>query len=93
MLRSCVLLLEQAGLLAFWAFLVSAAVAGLVALISPRTFVRLSAQSSRWLDASKVLRWLDQTRFNVDPLVLPFSRLLGGITLASVALLAYLFTG
>jgi hypothetical protein len=70
-----------------WGMLVVTGVVGAVALLSPRIFAKLSAQTSRWVDSKKVLECLDK-RIDIDQYVLPFSRWLGAAVVASVTALA-----
>jgi hypothetical protein len=66
-----------------------AGLAGLLAVVSPRTFQKLAGQSGRWVDSSRALECLDR-KVDIDAYVLPRSRLLGVAVLVSVAVLAYL---
>jgi hypothetical protein len=66
---------------------------GLVALLSPRLFQRIATKGSHWIDTQKLIEQLDR-RYDVDRYVLPHSRLLGALVVASVVLLAgLLFRG
>ena len=87
------LLLEQAGGLIFWSFFASVAALAMIALASPNTLMRLSARSSRWMDPGIALKWLDQRRFEVDPILMPYSRLLGGAALVTLTVLALRLAG
>lgn len=79
----------------FWQTLLFASLgivglAGLLALISPRLFATVATSSSRWINTRRFLDYFDR-QVNVDRLILPHSRLLGGLVLASVAILGYVF--
>ena len=72
-----------------WLLLAFAGAAGVVALASPRLFAILSTNGSRWVDTQKLLQVLDK-RVDLDACVLPYSRVLGGLVIASVAVLGWL---
>jgi hypothetical protein len=74
-----------------WLLLALSGSLGLMALISPRCFHRVSAAGSRWVDTTKLIERLDR-RFDVDRYILPYSRVLGALVVASVAVLALLLT-
>jgi hypothetical protein len=65
-------------------------VTGLLALVSPRLFTTVASSSSRWINSRRFFEYFDR-QFNVDQFVLPHSRLLGVLVLASVAVLWYAF--
>lgn len=65
---------------------------GLLALLSPRLFAKLSAVGNRWVDTSSTLARLDR-RVDVDARILPYSRWLGLAVVVSVALLACMLYG
>lgn len=75
----------------FWLAIGLLTSVGFLAIISPKRFAALSTRGNRWIDTEKLLQPLD-ARIDVDRYVLPFSRLLGVAVLASVAMLAALFT-
>ena len=79
---------ELAHLL-LWGMLAFIALLGVLALLSPRLFSRISTAGSRWVDTSKLVEQLDR-RYDVDQYVLPHSRVLGALVVASVAVLALL---
>jgi hypothetical protein len=64
---------------------------GLLALVSPRWFHRVSTTGSRWVDTTKLIERLDR-RYDVDHYILPYSRVLGALVVASVGVLALLLT-
>lgn len=72
-----------------WLLLVLCGAAGAVALASPRLFATLANNGSRWVDTQKLLQVLDK-RIDLDAHVLPYSRVLGALVLASVAVLGWL---
>jgi len=74
-----------------WFLLGLAGAVGLIALVSPRWFALLSARSNRWIDTAKAVAWLDK-RIEVDAHLAPYTRVLGGAALLSVAVLAYFVT-
>ena len=74
-----------------WATLGIIAALGLLALVSPTRFAAVATRGNQWVDSAKYLEVLDR-KVDVDQLVLPFSRWLGAAVLASVALLAVLYT-
>lgn len=61
---------------------------GLLAIVSPRCFVRTAAACSRWVDSERLLRVFDR-RIDVDHWMLPHSRALGALVVLSVLLLGY----
>jgi len=75
----------------FWLAIGLLTSVGFLAIISPKRFASLSTRGNRWIDTEKLLQPLD-ARIDVDRYVLPFSRLLGVAVLASVAMLAALYT-
>ena len=75
---------------AVWAGLGIIGALGLLALFAPQRFAALTQHSSQWVDTEKILSSLDK-KVDVDQYVLPHSRILGGLVLAGVATLAYLF--
>jgi hypothetical protein len=72
-----------------WALLAVFGGLGILALVSPRHFTHVATEGSRWIDTDRILAWFDRS-YDVDRLVLPFSRLLGALVVASVAVLALL---
>lgn len=72
-----------------WVLLASAGLLGLFALINPKGFRKLSSEGSRWIDTQKLVALLDK-RVDVDQKILPHSRLLGGMVVASVMVLGWL---
>ena len=73
-----------------WSLLALFGCFGVLALVSPGRFRRLTQTSSRWVDTQKLLSTLD-TPIDVDRYVLPFSRALGAAVLIAVAVIGYLF--
>lgn len=63
---------------------------GLLALLSPRLFTAVATWGSRWINLQRFLDCLDK-RVDVDRLLIPHSRILGGAVLASVSVLGYVF--
>jgi hypothetical protein len=61
------------------------AVFGLIALVSPRTFAKLSQAGNHWVDTSRFFSKLD-TRVEIDSRVLPHSRWLGAAVLLALGL-------
>jgi hypothetical protein len=76
---------------ALWALLCVFGLLGALALFSPRHFHRVATEGSRWIDTDRILAWLDR-RYDVDSLVLPFSRVLGALVIASVIVLGWLLS-
>ena len=74
-----------------WVALGMIAALGLIAIVSPSRFAAIATRGNQWVDSGKYLEVLDR-KVDVDQLVLPFSRWLGVAVLASVALLAVLYT-
>lgn len=74
-----------------WVALGMIAALGLIAIVSPSRFAAIATRGNHWVDSGKYLEVLDR-KVDVDQLVLPFSRWLGVAVLASVALLAVLYT-
>lgn len=70
----------------FWGLVAVAGLPALIALVNPRWFARLDSQGDQWIDSSKVLACLDK-RVEIDHLLLPFSRLLGGAAVTALAVL------
>jgi hypothetical protein len=75
-------------LLMLWSLLGAAGVLGLIALVSPRWFAAIARVGNHWVDTSKWLARFD-TRVDVDARILPYSRHLGAVVIASVTLLAF----
>lgn len=63
---------------------------GLLALVRPRLFAAIATWGSRWINFHRFLDFLDR-RVDVDRLIIPHSRILGGAVLASVSVLGYVF--
>jgi hypothetical protein len=63
---------------------------GLLALVNPRLFAAVATFSSQWVNSKRFFDFLDR-RINVDKFVLPHSRLLGVLVLASVVAIGYVF--
>jgi hypothetical protein len=72
-----------------WALLLIFGLLGALALASPRLFERIATGGSRWIDTNQMLAVLDK-RYDIDRHILPFSRVLGALVLASVAVLGML---
>ena len=73
-----------------WFLFGAAGIVGVLAVISPRGFSKVVTQSSRWVDAGKLLAFLDK-RYDIDRYVLPYSRLLGFLVLGSVAVISWMY--
>lgn len=73
----------------FWGLVAVAGLPAVIALVNPGLFARLDSRGNRWIDSSKVLELLDK-RIDVDHLLLPFSRLLGGAAVSSLLALGCL---
>jgi hypothetical protein len=65
---------------------------GLVALISPKYFARVASWSGRWIDSRKLFEVFDK-RIEIDDRILPYSRILGALVLASVSVLGFCLAG
>ena len=74
----------------FFLILGISAIAGVIALISPRLFERTVALSSRTIDTKKILAVLDKP-VDIDRYTLGHSRLLGVVVIAAVATLVYVY--
>lgn len=74
----------------FFVVLGISAVAGVIALVSPRWFQRTVALTSRTIDTKKILDVLDK-RIDIDDYTLSHSRLLGVVVIAAVATLIFLY--
>ena len=74
----------------FVVFLALSTVLGLLALVSPRLFQSLATRGSRWFDSKKFVETLDR-QINVDQYVMPHSRVLGALVLASVAVMTFVY--
>jgi hypothetical protein len=72
-----------------WLLLGFAMSMGIVALVSPRLFSGLATKGSRWVDTARLLALLDK-RYDIDRHVLPHSRLLGALVVASACVLGWL---
>jgi hypothetical protein len=70
------------------AILAMSALAGIIAVVSPRWFAILSARASAWVDSGRFLAILDK-RVDIDQHVLPYCRVLGAAVLLSVAALIF----
>lgn len=75
-----------------WTILTLAAAVGAIALASPRLFAKLAAFGNRWIDTSSLLAKLDK-RVDVDEHLMPYSRILGAVVIASVGLLMFVLNG
>ena len=87
-MNSTLILVERIWEPCSWILLASTGVIGLVALVSPKTFQRVAQIGGTWFDSGKMLAQLDKP-IDLDRLVLPHSRLLGAVVLASVAILCF----
>jgi hypothetical protein len=58
-------------------------------LLSPRLFQRIAAKGSHWIDTQRLIERLDR-RYDVDHYILPHSRILGALVVASVVVLGAL---
>lgn len=74
-----------------WTLLACAGIIGCVAVCSPQAFRRLAERGAHWLDTDKIFAKLDR-RFDVDRLLLPYSRWLGAAVVATVAILCFRFS-
>jgi hypothetical protein len=72
-----------------WPLLALVGSVGLVALLSPDRFSKLSEEGSKWVDTNKLVALLDKP-IDVDRHVLRYSRVFGAAVLAATALIAYL---
>lgn len=72
--------------------LVAVAGLGLLAVVSPKRFARLSQKSSQWVDTNKLVEKLDEP-INIDSIVLRYSRVFGAAVIAACIFLAYLCYG
>lgn len=70
-----------------WIFVGIAASFALLAILSPRLFAKLNAWSSLWIDTDRVAKKTDK-RIDIDHRIIPYSRLLGAMTIAAAAVLA-----
>jgi hypothetical protein len=75
-------------MLVVWSMLGMAGLAGVIALVSPRHFAAIARAGNHWVDTSKWFAKLD-SRVDVDSRLLPYSRQLGALVIASVGLLAF----
>ena len=73
-----------------WSTFAALGFLGLLAVVSPKTFEKISSSSSRWVHTERLLAVFDK-RVDVDGVVLRHSRLFGFAVLASVFFLAYLY--
>ena len=64
-------------------------VLGLLAMVSPKTFARLSQAGGHWVDTSRLVSKLD-ARYDVDRRVLTHSRAFGLAVVLAAALLGFL---
>jgi hypothetical protein len=69
-----------------WVLLALCGALGLLALVSPSLFQRIATAGSRWFDTQKWIERLDR-RYDIDRYVLPHSRVLGALVIASVVFL------
>ena len=74
------------------ASLLVTALFGLLAIVSPRMFGRISARLGGWVDSAKALVVFDK-QFAVDDYILRHSRLLHLMVVASVCCLWFLWLG
>ena len=70
-----------------WVLLGLSGVLGLLAMISPNHFQRIATNASHWFDTQKWIERLDR-RYDIDRYVLPHSRVLGALVVASAVFLA-----
>ena len=73
-----------------WSLLAFFGTAGLLALVRPAWFSKLSTRSSAWVDSNRLLAVFD-SRFDIDKYVLPHSRIFGVCVLAAVGVFVALF--
>ncbi len=74
----------------FFVLLGISALAGVIAVISPRLFERTVALTSRTIDTKKILSVLDKS-VDIDRFTLAHSRSLGVVVIAAVATLIYVY--
>lgn len=89
-MKSIVMLFDLIAEPLFFLILGIAAVAGVIAVVSPHWFQRTVAFSSRTIDTKKILSILDK-RIDIDHYTLGHSRLLGVVVIAAVATLVFLY--
>ena len=73
-----------------WSLLAVFGLLGLLAVLSPKSFERVSTCGSQWVHTEKLLAVLDR-QYDVDGFVLRHCRLFGLLVLAAVAFLAYFY--
>lgn len=67
----------------FWSLVAVAGLPALIALVNPGLFARLDSRGNKWFDSAKMLAVLDK-RVDIDHVLLPFSRLLGGAAVSAL---------
>ncbi len=79
--------IAHASAIVMWSLLALSGAAGVIALLSPRRFSVFARGGNHWLDTSRALAKLDAP-IDIDSRVLPYSRVLGALVLAAVAVLS-----
>jgi hypothetical protein len=69
--------------------LVLCAIAGLLAVLSPRLFRRAVEVANRRIDSNRLLALFDR-QYDIDRYLLPHARLLGALVLLSAAFLVFM---
>jgi len=69
--------------------LVLCAIAGLLAVLSPRHFRRAVDVANRRIDSNRLLALFDR-QYDIDRFLLPHARLLGALVLLSAAFLVFM---
>jgi hypothetical protein len=78
--------------LVFAAVIALVGLLGLLAMVSPKGFARLSQAGGHWVDTSRLISKLD-SRYDVDRRVLSHSRLFGLVVLLAAVVLGFLLLG
>lgn len=89
-MNSFVVLFQMIAKPLFFLLLGISALAGVIAIVSPRLFERTVALTSRTIDTKKILAVLDKP-VDIDRYTLAHSRLLGVVVIAAVATLIYVY--
>ncbi len=72
-----------------WPLLTLVGSVGLLAVLSPDRFSKLSEEGAKWIDTNKLVTLLDKP-IDVDRHVLRYSRVFGVAVLAATGLIGYL---
>ena len=89
-MNSFVVLFQMIAKPLFFLLLGISALAGVIAIVSPRLFERTVALTSRTIDTKKILAVLDKP-VDIDRYTLAHSRLLGVVVIAAVGTLIYVY--